>query len=139
MTFDQTATRNPTTGHIDLSAGYAGFEHILIHQILLNENPKNGDQTGAMESAFLQASSVTLPGGTPQKITDEKVAGKLGDARKKSKTNTTPPTPPADGAYNNCSTTTSSFARAVQAGRHTHELVVFNGETYEVPWDGGRY
>jgi hypothetical protein len=140
LTFDQTAVR-AADRHIDLSVGYSGYEHILIHQILLNENPDVGDQTGAMKSAFLQASSVTLPGQAPQKISDDATAGALGEAHKKSKTNVKPPTPPATGTYSKCSTAkaTMSLARQSKADRRTHEVVVYNGETYYVPWDGAIY
>jgi hypothetical protein len=140
LTFRQKGTRNPSTGYVDLSPGYAGYEHVIIHQILINENPAEGDRTGAMMSAFLEASTVTLPGGTPQTITDEAVARALGDAHKKSKANVMPPALPSGGRYMKCTTmAVNDVMRSTKASRHTSETVVFSGETYEVPWDGARY
>ncbi|HEV2738915.1 MAG TPA: hypothetical protein VGU66_10085 [Candidatus Elarobacter sp.] len=141
LTFHQTATRNPVTGHIELSPGYAGYEHVLIHEILVRDVPDTGDATGSLMSAFLEASSVTLPGGQPQTITDKATANALANARTKMHARVTPPVLPTGlQQYRNCKITiVQSVARATSAGRNLSEIVVFNGETYEVPWDGARY
>jgi hypothetical protein len=140
LTFHQTGTRDPVTGHIVLSPGYAGYEHILIHNIIVGENPDLGDQTGALMSAFLEASSVTQPGGTPQTITDKTTAEALAQSHQRSKANVTPPKLPTGGLSKYCKTTfVSSVARLSKTARHTSETVVLNGEIDDVPWDGARY
>lgn len=114
-----------------LNLAYTGYDHYLIHDQLVALYDE--DDTSALYQAFAQADSVTLPGGTPQKMTSDQ-AKAAAESRKSTRSSTSTPAPPPPATLPGCNSTLS-LGRKVEASSRSLRGLDHVGR-FLVNWDG---